>query len=292
MSDQTEDELCQMFQANCAIPATRGENAKKQEVVIESMLNGLPFNASGFPCSREILEGLRDSPPGEGYKAVGGLSSHHDGVFSNGETVELKVTKKKGTPQDVLRYQPWKDTVQFLQGQIKSKHGEELFGDLYKAWYDKEIAPHWECSYEEYLKASFDFGTGEKDDTPAEQFIALLRGWEDLQQEYQEKWLRFEEEYFELNPPNIQKLKTLISDTLKSKTWWICISKTYAVWTRGPTLIDIVYEVTKTKPNGGKMFQYSLTLEQCGGQKTVPLSLKFHWKNGGQAVQNLNFMLV
>jgi hypothetical protein len=271
---------------------TRGAAAKKQEAELENLLNGLPADASVFPCKKNMLDKIMEKLASRGYKKVGGLGKHFDGILDNGETVELKVTKKKGSSLDMIRFQPWMDTVQFLQGQIKSKVGTELLGNtLYRAWFDKEIT-HSGFTYNEYVKASFDFGGKGKGETAAEKFIASLRSSKTKQKEYQQKWLRFEEEYFETYSPDTKKLAEIIGGIFESKTWWVCISSTSADCIRGPKLINLAYEGTKAKQKGGKVFQYALTLEQEGEQKTVPLCLKFHWKNGGQAVQNLNFMLV
>lgn len=270
----------------------RGSTATQQEAELEKLLNGLPADASVFPCKKEMLDKILEQLAHHGYKKVGGLGKHFDGILDNGETVELKVTKKKGSSPEIIRFQPWMDTVQFLQGQIKSKVGTELLGNtLYRAWFDKEIA-HNGFTYEEYVKASFDFAGKGKGETAAETFIALLRTSPEKQKEYQQKWLRFEEEYFETYSPDTEKLAQIIGGIFESKTWWVCISSTSADCVRGPKLVSLVYEGAKAKPKGGKVFQYALTLEQNGEQKTVPLCLKFHWKNGGQAVQNLNFMLV
>jgi hypothetical protein len=50
----------------------------------------------------------------------------------------------------------------------------------------------------------------------------------------------------------------------------------------------------KPKPHGGVVFQYSVALQKkSGGEiRHVPIEYKLYWKNGGQAVQNLNFLVV
>jgi len=56
--------------------------------------------------------------------------------------------------------------------------------------------------------------------------------------------------------------------------------------------VKLDYNGHRPKPQGGVSFHYTLTLQRGTETKKVPMECKFHWKNGGQAVQNLNFMLL
>jgi hypothetical protein len=62
----------------------------------------------------------------------------------------------------------------------------------------------------------------------------------------------------------------------------------------GFTVPAVTFEGCEKKRDGGCIFHYSITLQKKSGgpTKKVPIAFKLYWKNGGQAVQNLNFMVV
>ena len=104
----------------------------------------------------------------------------------------------------------------------------------------------------------------------------------------------FEETYLEKNPLDHKALELYIKDRIEQKDNWICINKAGAHWIEGFNVKGLKYNGTVAKPKGGKMFSYTLSLQKKSGTevKDVPILFKLHWKNGGQAVQNLNFLLV
>jgi hypothetical protein len=270
---------------NLCPKCVRGILSTSREKALVNFLNGISDIPEGmFPCKLK----REDAPYDVSVKHAGGLGLHYDFVFENGERVEQKITSKKGSPRSILRFQPWKDTVQFLQGQVKSQLGIKMLGDcgepMLRGWWENAIDPS--IPYEDYKKAMYDFrGT-------SCEFIRELRKDKALQKEIQAKWLTFEETWFDSHAPVLEHVKEVVESTLSQKDWWLCVSKSGAEWIRGPRLLDLRYVGTKNKKMGGKTFLFEMLMEQEGEEKTIPLELKFHWKNGGQGVQNLNFMLL
>jgi hypothetical protein len=286
---------------------------KAREICMTNILNGTVTDKkelSIFPCSPEALLEFaaifKKRYTGAGHTSlVGGLSKHYDLKTVSTERLqsELKVTKKKASPLDKLSWSPWMDTLQFLQGQLKSEIGKRFLGDcgltMLRAWYEQHVKPFSEgipaaakMTYEGYEKAIFTIQMKGTQEPAAVAFINALRNDTTLKKALHKKWLSFESEWFSKHTLDHEKLKEVVKDIIEAKDAWICVSKTGAHLIGGLKVIDLRFSAARSKPKGGMSFHYVLTLTRDGVNKEVPMECKFHWKNGGQAVQNLNFMLL
>jgi hypothetical protein len=124
--------------------------------------------------------------------------------------------------------------------------------------------------------------------------IERLRADSSFQKELQAKWLRFEEKWISTHTMNHAEFESVIREIIEEKDWWVCISKTQIAWVRGFNVKKVTYSGADNKREGGMLYKYIMTLENKDTKevKDVPIVLKFHWKNGGQAVQNLNIMVL
>jgi len=240
-------------------------------------------------------------------KVIGGLGKHYDLETPISETAtkksELKVTQGTPSPLEILSWRPWQDTVQFLQGQLKSKIGKRFLGDcgdpMLRAWFDQHVKPFSDkvpssagMTYVGYEKAMSTIGMKGKQEAAAVAFIGALRSDEALQKELQARWLNFEVEWFTSHTMDHLGLKEVVKEILEVKDFWICVSKTGIELIDGLKVQNLVFSGARAKPRGGMSFHYILTLQRGSETKEVPMECKFHWKNGGQAIQNLNFMLL
>lgn len=288
--------------------------SKVRETMMSNLFNGsvsLETPLTMFPCPPVALMKLRETflekvPEQRGTKVIGGLGKHYDlETLTAGKPVhcELKVTSGKATPLEELMWRPWKDTVQFLQGQLKSKIGKRFLGDcgdaMMASWFQDVVKPFSasipgcaSITLAGYEKALFTIGMKGKQEEAAKNFILALRSDEDLQSELQTRWLTFESTWFSTHSMDHEALKEVVKEIIESKDVWLCISKTHANWIDGLKVVQLDFVGPKAKPRGGMSFHYLLTLQRGLESKQVPMELKFHWKNGGQAVQNLNFMIL
>lgn len=286
---------------------------KVRERLLVALFNGqiqADTDLSSYPCAqafREFTSTIQAKVPKGGARLAGGLGKHYDlTVHSDSEPMkkgELKVTAGNPSSLDILNWCPWKDTVQFLQAQVKAKIAKKFLGDcgepMLVAWFEQFIKPFsskvpsasgMTCAG--YLKAMSTIGMKGKQEEPAKAFITALRSNSDLQKELHLAWLAFESQWFTTNTMNHEGLLTVLKDVLEVKDFWICASKTQVLWIDGFKVLGLNYVGAKPKPRGGHSFHYSMTLQRGTETKEVPLECKFHWKNGGQAVQNLNVMLL
>ena len=290
-----------------------GAIAKKREMELVRIMNhGVDDNLAGiFPCSpsnmREFLTTIREMCTGFRQAVhAGGLQGHHDieiQTDAKNIRVELKVNKKKSSHVDVLRWTPWVDTVQFLQGQLKSKIGHRFLDScgetMIDTWFMEVVQPFSTkvpaangMTVAGYKKAMWTIKMKGSQEEAAKAFIAALRTDEALQQEIHTLWLDFEVRWFSSHQPDVKGLEEVVRDILESKDAWICVSKNQVQWVEGLKVIHLEYTGTAPKRDGGMLFTYNLTLQSGDETKIVPIECKFHWKNGGQGVQNINFMLV
>jgi hypothetical protein len=284
---------------------------KRREIAMAKFLSGEPADLSCFPCSAQkfelFLSEFRKKYPGAGKtERIGGLGEHYDlmTALAGGESAQGEAkTKGTGKPSsfEKLRFQPWRDTVQFLQGQIKSKIGQEFLGDcgdlMVREWFEKEIKPFSEAispgmTYEGYAKAMSTIGMTGIQEEASVAFIQALRSSPALKRALKAKWLAFEERWFSTHTMDHEKLKSVVVEVIHAKHYWVCVSKDGPQLIDGLKVVDLRYAGVRQKPRGGMSFHYTLTLESGEEKKDVPMECKFHWKNGGQAVQNLNFMLL
>lgn len=284
-----------------------------RENAMACLLNGsaTPEQLALFPCPPDLLRKFADDfkkkyPSAGSSKRVGGMGKHHDlqTLLSSMPALrqELKVTKKNHSPLDIIAWMPWLDTVQFLQGQIKSKLVQRFIGDcgssMLREWFDKNIKPFSAnipgtqgITFEGYSKAMSTIGMKGKQEAAAVAFINALRSNNELQTALQQKWLSFEVEWFTTHTLNHSLFMEVIKEIIEEKDAWICVSKNAVNHIDGLKVTSLRYLSAKEKPHGGMTFHYTLTLSRNGETKDVPIECKFHWKNGGQAVQNLNIMV-
>ena len=293
---------------------TSGTLATKREFAMAAILNGeaTPEDLALFPCAAAALQSFPTTyktryPTAGKTERIGGLGKHHDlrtamemDAFLRGE---LKVAGKKATKLDVLTWRPWKDTVQFLQGQLKSEIGKRFLGDcgdmMIEAWFTEVVKPFSAAvpaaegmTLAGYKKVMESIDMGGKREAAALAFIQALRDDSTLQRGLQEQWLAFEVRWLSSHALNVDGLFQTVKEILEEKDVWICVSKSGVNLIEGLKAEGLRYEGARQKRQGGMSFHYTLTLSRGGETKEVPMECKFHWKNGGQAVQNLNFMLL
>jgi hypothetical protein len=286
------------------------KDSSNREASLVRLFNGAELSDEEygyFSCSREALNTLRINANGSvEAKVIGGLNKHYD--FTVGDVKgELKHSATKTTGPAALQWQPWLDGVQFLQGQTKSKEALQFMGEcgpaLWSAWYEQEVAPFAavEVSVAEgmtadsYFKVASGMNVTEKQAaTPAGKFIIALRADKAMAERLRLRWLSFEERWMPEHLLNHEALEARIRKIIEEKDVWVAINKSGAHWIEGFRVINLAYEGCVPKAEGGRVFKYHLNLQKkSGGEiRSIPIVFKLYWKNGGQAVQNLNFMII
>ena len=287
---------------------------KAREIMMCQLFNqDVEDSALGvFPCAPSILRDFRATVLGKftGFIRVvqtGGLNGHYDLEFQT-ETkiirVELKVKGKgKGSPSEKLKWNPWQDTVQFLQGQITSalasRFLQECGEPMIHAWFhsvvlafSSKVPEAAGMTLAGYQKAMMAMNVNGKQEDAAKAFITALRAQKSLRNELRKLWIQFEEQWLPSHELNHAELESVIREILESKDAWICASKNKIEWVEGLKVIQLEYTGTAPKRDGGMLFTYNLTLQSGDETKIVPIECKFYWKNGGQGVQNINFLLL
>lgn len=280
-----------------------------REILMVKLFNGDELSDEDlgvFPCPPQALREFVKVIEGKGFlnksaKHIGGMGKHYD-MEIEGKHGELKVTSNKASSLDILNWSPYIDTVQFLQGQYKAKVAEflgECGVPMMCAWFEQVVKPFSAdipasngMTCDGYLKAMSTIGMKGKQEKAAMAFITALRCSSSLKELLHQKWLEFEVQWLSTHTPDHAKLETLVKDIIESKDFWICVSKNEVNWVDGLKVSQLDFVGAKPKPRGGMSFHYMLSLKRGEEAKQVPMECKFHWKNGGQAVQNLNFMLL
>lgn len=283
---------------------------KVRETAMAALFNGSETPLTMFPSPankmREFYSVIQTKlPSAVNTVVIGGLGKHYDletTLASGPFRCELKVTSGNPSAMDVLEWRPWVDTVQFLQGQLKSKIGQRFLGDcgdpMLRAWFSTHVesfaasqglAP---MTYAGYEKAMSTIGMKGKQEAAAVAFINLLRSNSDAHETLHKQWLLFEAEWLSTHTMNHDGLLEVVKEIIEVKGAWVCVSKKGPQWIDGLKVAGLRFEGARNKPKGGMSFHYTLSLTKGGVTKEVPMECKFHWKNGGQAVQNLNFMLL
>ena len=220
-----------------------GKLNRNREEIIARIMNGdvltdKEIEAGKFPRSNEYIRDLRNQlvyiePSTRGAKHAGKMNDHFDvNVEADRRCqIEVKIANKKGSSYDVLKWQPYKDTVQFLQGQLKSANAAKFLGDcgepMFRAWYTENIQPIApETTYEGYSKAVFTIKMKGKQERASVDFIEYLRANAIFQKELQAKWLRFEEKWISTHTLNHAEFENVIREIIEAKDWRVCISKT------------------------------------------------------------------
>jgi hypothetical protein len=302
-----------------SLKATATADTCKREQVLVNLLNGvMGLDLSCFSCDRSAMEALRAFvPAGATAALVGGLGQHYDfelkggggggGDGSGSGTIrgELKHSVTKKTPRDVLAWQPWKDGVQFLQGQTKSKAAATFmpaYGrPLWDAWFETRVKPFAAehvpaaagMTAEGYFRcASGMTYTGGEEATVT--LLKTLRANKEAHAILHRAWLQFEEAWMRDHPLDLKALEAHVRTVIEAKDVWVCVNRAGAHWIEGFRVLGLTSQGLKAKRDGGSSFHYALTLQprSGGASRDVPIELKLHWKNGGQAIQNLNFMIV
>ena len=280
---------------------------KVRETAMAALFNGSETPLTMFPCPANTLRDFYSTvkaklPTATNTAVIGGLGKHYDletSTASGPFRCELKVTSGNPSALDVLEWQPWRDTVQFLQGQLKSKIGQRFLGDcgdpMLRAWFKNHVEPfasQGAMTYAGYEKAMSTIGMKGKQEAAAVAFINLLRSNSEAHEALHKQWLIFEAEWLSTHTMNHDGLLEVAKEIIEAKHAWICTSKKGPLWIDGLKVAGLRFEGARNKPKGGMSFHYTLTLTRGDQTKEVPMECKFHWKNGGQAVQNLNFMLL
>lgn len=269
-----------------------------------AILNGTKEDTYGI--RKEMLRLL---PSVVQVKQEGGLSKHYDYtlVLQDGtsRTVELKTSQSSWTRDE---WRPWTPGVQFLQGQVKSKLAQSFMGScgmpILHAFFTDVVIPflstHEQCTpckgmtLEGYLQGATGLKpTDVRNDTKARTFFQLLRANPDLAEQLRKQWIQHEESYLGTHTFDHTAFTKVVKEILESKDWWLCCTKSGNEWIEGFRVLDVSYTGVAKKRDGGHLFQYSLTLQKKSGgeSRVIPITCRLYWKNGGQAVQNLNFQI-
>lgn len=291
-----------------------GVRNQKREALLASFYSGVELTEvekTYFPCSYSDLLLTRDFiPAGTVVSLAGGLSAHYDLLLtlSNGKKirVELKCSENGKKPREELEWQPWKEGVQFAQGQTKSSKGMKFlpgYGqDLYDAFFADEVKNFLleyypalvEMTSENYFACASSMTIPKKEASSlGAKLIASLRDNKPNQLVLQKKWLLFESKWLASKPVNIVEIETLLREAIEEKDMWLVINKKGAHWFHGFTLTSMRADGVHPKSRGGSLLRFSIQLKQKTTDivKDVSIEVKLHWKNGGQAVQNLNYLI-
>lgn len=288
--------------------AKNGKDNDQREQAVVRLLNGgelSPEEQALFPCSYAMLQTLRGRlveryPNTVSAKHVKGMG-HCDILLeqSDGTSIkcELKVSKS-AVPFN--KDKPWSTTVQFLQTQLKAKSAgflEECGVPMIHQFYERCIRPMTtrlglNVSLEEYMKAMWDWeGKGKNAEADAAALIDALRTQAALSKEAQKAWLELENEWFRMYSPNTLRFEERVREIFNEKNEWIVITKAGVNVVPKIAVVSLTSTGPSAKPKGGTLFTYILRLRRVDGSEyDVPIVLKWHWKNGGQGVQNLNIM--
>ena len=285
--------------------ATRDSSTREQTLV--RLFNGFTVDTSCFACGDSVLT-VR---PADLVSAtlVGGLGAHHDFVAVVGSRElkgELKHSLLAKTKREVLEWRPWKDAVQFVQGQTKSKKAMIFAPDygmpLWSAWFDGYVKPFVLSSVpsatgitlDGYVACASAMTYPSGAEPAAAELIRILREDKAVQEAVRREWLRFETAYMPAHPLDHKAFEAHVKEVLEEKDVWVCINKAGAHWIEGFNVLGLVYDGPKAKREGGLVFAYTLSVQKKSGGiiKQIPIEFKLYWKNGGQAVQNLNFLVL
>lgn len=288
---------------------TIGKTNKSREALVVRLLNDTLVEDTEITevgLTPSVVRSLRNQmleviPFATSVDLKGEMNRHHDFDITCAQRghVEMKITSKTPSSLEVLTWTPWVDTVQFLQGQLKSALGTRILGDcgepMFRAWYDSVVsqeAP--DVTYDAYKKIAHSISVQGNFDPAAKTFIQSLRTNKSLQESLQSKWLDFETSWLSTHELNHAELESVVREVIEDKDWWLCISPKSAQWIEGFQVKGLTFAGRKSKKFGGTTFLYTLSLQKKSGGdvKEVPMEFKFHWKNGGQAVQNLNYLLI
>lgn len=278
--------------------------ARSRESVLVNFFNAMtetvsPGFQSLFSCQLDELLLLRTEIRGfEGFrkcKLVGGLGNNYDMeiITDAGKLgVEIKCSEGKTIVSDVS---PWKGGVQILQGKFLGRMGSKIWNsdDLYGRWFNDYVCPfvrEWcpefsEIQYDDYKYITNSMDRQRKYTTLASGLVNKLRTDKSLQYTLHRRYLEFEEKILGAAPPGDSLLEEL-KQRIDQKNYWININATGAQLIKGFTIQGLENVRCIKRANGGIVYNFEVCLVR------EIMELRFNWKNGGQGVQNLNFMIV
>jgi hypothetical protein len=297
---------------------------EKREAIICNILNNIPVSDAHIsesfttpPDKIRTLTAIATTRfgPGTTFTRKGGLNAHYDFIaldsFGIEHRIELKYSKDPLSAKEIatLPSRPWSIAVQFLQGQLQSKLGNELLGccgnPMMSKWFNDVINPFiikhcsilpdicQEITENDYMKAMYDINAKNKGDkTAGYAFINSIRDNNDLSAQLKTSWKNFQNRYLRAFKPDTENIFTVAKEIIDIKDWWICITKDDARLIEGLTVNDVTFKESKLLRDS-RVLLYEMTVTTKSGSETttVLLELRFHWKNGGQGVQNINFLL-
>ena len=245
-------------------------------------------------------------------KKEGGLGKHYDYtlILADGthKTLELKTSQGKWKVED-LTWKPWEPAVQFLQGQVKSKLAQKFIGtcgvDMLQAFFDSFVRGFVDTddsllearglTWEGYLKGATSMKVEDiKGDDKAQTLFTKLRANPSLAEQFRLAWIAHEEAYLGAHTLDHTAFAAAVKEVIESKDWWLCRVKNGDSWIEGFHVLHVEYKGVERKRDGGHQFQYTMRLQKkSGGEfRDVPITWKLYWKNGGQGVQNLNYLVL
>uniref|UniRef100_A0A6C0AQQ1 Uncharacterized protein n=1 Tax=viral metagenome TaxID=1070528 RepID=A0A6C0AQQ1_9ZZZZ len=291
-----------------SLKATATKDSTSREQTLVRLMNGHTVDTSCFACGDAILT----VKPADLVSAtlVGGLGAHHDFVATVSGSRHLKGELKHSltakTKREVLEWRPWKDAVQFVQGQTKSKKAAIFAPDygmpLWTAWFDGYVKPFVAASVpsatgltlDGYVACASAMSCPSTAEPASAELIRVLRSDKELQEGLRKEWIRFETAFMPAHPLDHKAFEAHVKEVLEEKDVWVCVNKAGAHWIEGFHVLGLVYDGPRPKREGGIVFVYTLSVQKKSGGtiKQIPIEFKLYWKNGGQAVQNLNFLVL
>jgi len=173
---------------------------------------------------------------------------------------------------------------------------------MWSTWYTENVVPFVAAEFpaatgmteDNYFQVAFKISVGRNvAKTPAGMFITALRTDKKMAMRLRDKWRTFEEKWMPEHLLNHTALEAHLRKVIEEKDVWIAINNKGAHWIEGFRVTGLRYIKCAKKAQGGCVYHYVLLLQKkSGGEiREVPIIFKFNWKNGGQAVQNPNFMI-
>jgi hypothetical protein len=263
-----------------------------------------------IPAALQTLYG-----PLEAIHREGGLGKHRDYQATTATHadigIELKCSTKKLSAKDTkeLTYRPWLIAVQFLQGQLKSALGKRFLGacgdTMVSKWFQERIVPFvakhsdvlpTECltmTEAVYMTAMYDMNAKKTPNkSSGYKFIEALRTHTTLAEDIKKEWKQFQNLYLQTSHPDPNDLFEVVKEAMDAKDVWICVTKDNAYVIEGIRVTAVRFKQDKMYRDT-RVLQYEMDVHKISSEDThtIPIELRFHWKNGGQGIQNINFLL-
>jgi hypothetical protein len=239
---------------------------------------------SAPPASiRGVAHALSEKYPGfRAIKRKGGLSNGHDYVFHHdGREMKVELKTSASRPRIDPTLAPWSPGVQFCQGQIAHKGfqaalrdlGEPLLRAFHTYLVERQALT---LSYEDYNHMVYNIKQKPKE--LRRQASVLTRAWDE-----------FSDAYLSSHAPSLEEMRSLITAAIEQKDLWVVITPAGCVYVPALRVVDLTNGRISRKTKR-YVVEYDLRLKGTT-EYTVPIEFRIHWKNGGQGVQNPNFMI-